>query len=107
MKTLKFANNLPKLILKGEKNITWRLNDDKNLNIGDEISLLRAESKEEFAKAIILSVKETTFGELTEEDWKGHEKFQSNEEMYRTYSKYYSIDVNSKTKLKIINFKLK
>jgi len=106
MKTLKFIEELSKLILSGKKNVTWRLSDDKDISIGEEISFLISQTKKEFAKAKILSVKETTFGELTKKDWEGHEKFSSDKEMYETYSGYYDIDVNPKTKLKIIKFKL-
>ena len=82
MKTLKFREKLSKLILKGEKNVTWRIFDDKDISEGDDVSFLIWETKEEFAKAKILSVKETMLGKLTEEDWEGHERFSSNEEMY-------------------------
>ncbi len=106
MKTLKFREVLSKLILSGEKNTTWRLFDDKNLSAGDVVSFLVWENKKEFAKAKIIEVKETTLGKLTDKDWDGHEKFSSNEEMYKTYSKYYTQDVDENTILKVIKFEL-
>ena len=106
MKTLKFRESLSKSILQGEKNTTWRLFDDKNLSESDIISFLVWETKEEFAKAKLLEVKEITFGELTSEDWDGHESFSSNEEMYKTYSKYYNRQVDKNSPVKIIKFKL-
>tara|TARA_Y100000034_G_C6829245_1_gene374179 strand:- start:807 stop:1127 length:321 start_codon:yes stop_codon:yes gene_type:complete len=106
MKSLKFANSLIQLILDGKKINTWRINDDKNLTENDILSLINIK-REEFAKAIIISVKETTFEEVDQCDKEGHEKFSSDEEMYRTYSKYYNINVTPQTKLKIIGFKLK
>ena len=69
MKTLKFRKSLSKLILQEKKYATWRLSDDKNLSVGDIISFLVWETKEEFVKAKIIEIKETTFGELTDEDW--------------------------------------
>jgi hypothetical protein len=105
-KKLKFRENLSKLILKGEKTTTWRLFDDKDLTVGDKLSLVVWETKEEFAKAVITSVNEVTFKELTEEDWVGHEKFENDEEMYKTYSGYYNQDVNENTLVKIIKFEL-
>jgi hypothetical protein len=51
-------------------------------------------------------VKNTTFGKLTEEDKEGHEEFSSDGEMYKIYSGYYGFQVDSKTELKIIKFKL-
>ncbi|MCA9459680.1 MAG: ASCH domain-containing protein [Nanoarchaeota archaeon] len=106
MKTLKFFGNLPELILLGKKNVTWRVEDDKNLVVGDIFSLLKFEDKSEFAQAEIVWVKNTTFGDLNDDDWEGHERYSSDAEMYKTYSKYYSRDVGPSTKLKIIKFKL-
>ena len=51
-------------------------------------------------------VKLIRFGYLTEEDKQGHEPFSSDEEMYKTYSGYYNIEVTSNTPLKIIKFQL-
>ena len=51
-------------------------------------------------------MKETVFGELTDEDWKGHEKFESEKKMYDTYSKYYNQKVGENSPVKIIKFKL-
>ena len=40
MKILKFKNELVSLISSGEKDSTWRLFDDKNLQEGDEVILV-------------------------------------------------------------------
>ncbi len=106
MKTLKFREKLSKLILEGEKDTTWRLFDDKNLSVGDEVRFLIWDSLEEFVKVKLLDVRETVFGKLTEEDWEGHEKFESEEEMYKTYSKYYNCKVDENSPVKIIKFKI-
>jgi hypothetical protein len=106
MKTLKFFDPLPELILKGVKIISWRVNDEKDIKAGDEVQLIRKNDLKEFAKAQITSVKETTFGKLSNEDKKGHEEFTSDEEMYATYSRYYGFPVKPETKLKVIRFKL-
>lgn len=108
MKTLKFHPNLVDMVLEGSKTTTWRLWDDKNLSVGDEVSFLDSYSKAEFAQAILTEVKETTFAELTAQDWEGHERFSSDEEMYKSYTKHYgNKKVDKNTKLKIIKFKLK
>lgn len=106
MKTLKFRKTLSELILTGKKNTTWRLFDDKNLSKGDIVSFLIQETLKEFTKVKITSIKETTFGELTDEDWDGHEKFSSNEDMYKTYSKYYNRQVTHDSPVKIIKFEI-
>jgi len=106
MKTLKFKKVLSELILGGKKNTTWRLFDDKNLSVGDSVSFLVQETLEEFARVKITYVKETTFGEFTDEDWDGHEKFSSEKEMYKTYSGYYNREVTSTSPVKVIKFEL-
>ncbi len=105
MKKLRFAKPLPRLVLRGEKDTTWRINDDKEISVGDELSLCH-DDKSEFARAEVISVKETTFENLSDEDKEGHEKFSSDEEMFETYSRYYNIKVEPKTKVKIIKFRL-
>lgn len=106
MKTLKFISPLVKLVLSGEKTTTWRLWDDKNLKMGDEVSLLNSETKQEFAKALLTSIIEKLFSNLNDEDWVGHEKFASDQEMYQSYSQLYRKKVGPNTQVKIISFKL-
>jgi len=64
------------------------------------------ESGKEFARAKITSVRETSFEELTDDDWDGHEKFNSEKEMYKTYSGYYNCEVTENNSVKVIKFKL-
>jgi hypothetical protein len=104
VKTLHFYGHLPELILKGTKNTTWRVDDDKDIKAGDELSLCRNDNTE-FARAIVTSVKVTEFGKLTKSDREGHEEFSSDEEMYRTYSEYYKFEVKPTTRLKVIKFR--
>lgn len=106
MKTLKFRKNLSELILKKEKNTTWRIFDDKDIKEDDIIQFLVWETKEEFAKAKITNVVEKKFKDLEEKDMEGHEKFASLEEMYATYSTYYNKTVDENTIVKIIKFEL-
>lgn len=106
MKTLKFRERLSKLILNREKTLTWRLFDDKNLTQNEIVSFLIWETGKEFAKAKLICIKEKSMSQLTAEDWRGHERFSSNEEMYATYSGYYNKEVTENTLVKIIEFKL-
>jgi len=106
MKTLKFRHYLTESILTKKKYSTWRLFDDKNIKKGDIISLVNWETGKEFGKASVTLVKETKFADLSEEDYKGHEKFNSKSEMFKEYSTYYNQPVDDNTKLKIIQFKL-
>jgi hypothetical protein len=106
MKTLKFRPHLCKEILSGKKTATWRLFDDKDLNVGDRVSFLNWETKDEIAQAVLTEVRETTLGGLTAEDWEGHERFASDEEMLATYSLYYRRPVTLDAPVKIIKFRI-
>lgn len=109
MKILKFRKNLADMVLECKKCTTWRLFDDKNItkkDIGDTYSFWVKDTMKEFAKAKITDVKDTTFGELTLDDWDGHEKFGSEKEMYKTYSGYYNREVNESSPVKVIKFEL-
>ncbi len=106
MKTLKFRKHLCEQVLSGEKTTTWRLFDDKDISVNDEVSLVVWETQEEFAKAIINVVYEKTLGTLTDEDWEGNGKFSSDQEMYATYTKYYNQKVDANTVVKIIQLTL-
>ena len=106
MKTLKFRKELSELILKNEKTTTWRIFDDKDIKVGDEIQFLVWETKEVFANAKISYVVEKMFKELNEQDLDGHEKFKTKQEMYATYSNYYNKKVDENTVVKIIKFEL-
>jgi len=74
-------------------------------DIGDIYIFIVKEDGKEFVKAKIISVKETTFGKLAVEDWDGHEKFNSEKEMYQTYSGYYKREVDENSPVKVIKFK--
>ncbi len=104
MKTLKFAPQLVEQILHGEKTSTWRLFDDKDLQVGNELAFINKETGQKFGTAVVESLTVKTFGTLNDEDWAGHEKFASEDELYKTYSKYYGKIVGGHTEVKILSF---
>lgn len=105
-KELKFRKVLAEQILTGQKNVTWRLFDDKDLSVGDKLQLIEWVNRNKFADAEITSVREKKMSEINDTDLEGHEKFASIEEMYQTYSRYYKTNVDDDTLVKIIQFKL-
>lgn len=104
MKTLKFKPHLCEQILSDEKTSTWRLFDDKDLQVGDVVEFLNQETQESIGQANITLVATKTLGTLTETDWEGHERYPSNEAMYETYRSYYGDQVGPDSELKIIHF---
>ena len=107
MKTLKFKDHLVSKILDGSKIITWRLFDDKDLQVGDMLVFINSVSGKEFAKAKITGVREKKLGEIQEADFEeGHEKYKSQEDMLAHYRDYYGNRVDLNSVIKIIQFKL-
>lgn len=106
VESLKFRESLVTLILSGDKSITWRLWDERDLKVGDEFSLVKWENGEVFAQAQILAIREKKIGEFEEEDFRGHEEFDTWEGIYAAYSNYYGRPVDAETPAKVIKFKL-
>lgn len=104
MKVIKFRPYLIPLVLSGEKNTTWRVNDDKDFQVGDEVSLVNWETLQEFSQGKVISVIEKKFKEVIEEDFIGHEKYKSPEDMYAEYRGYYGDFVGPETLVKMIRF---
>ena len=92
--------------MSGQKSSTWRLWDDKDLTTGDIVEFGNSETREVFAKAEITKVVEKQFKDLNEEEKEGHEKYESEEELFKQFEKYYGKPVNNDTVFKIIWFKL-
>lgn len=105
-KRLKFAQDLVPLVLSKEKVSTWRLWDDKDLSEGDVVDFVEYGTDRHFATGKLTKVTEKLLGELTIEDKEGHERFESDEEMYRTYTKYYNRSADKDTPVKLIWFEL-
>ena len=94
------------MILSGEKTSTWRLFDDKDLQMGDEFEFINRTTGEKFGMAKIISVKEKKLGEISESDFEGHEQYKDKVEIMRTYRSYYGDAVNEDTIVKIVNFEM-
>lgn len=105
-KSLKFRPHLIPLIFSGEKDVTWRLFDDKNIQVGDKIDMLNWETKEKFGECLAIAVREKKLGDIGNDDLTGHEEFANSEEMLATYKRYYGDGVDWDTTVKIINFTL-
>ncbi|MBI4134704.1 MAG: ASCH domain-containing protein [Candidatus Sungbacteria bacterium] len=106
MKTLKFKPHLIDKILSGKKYVTFRLLDDKNLGIDDEVEFLNSDTKAPFAKVKITDVREKKLGEISDTDFAGNGEPESHESMLARYRVYYGDTVNLDTVVKIVSFEL-
>ena len=104
MKTLKFTPRLCVLIQAGTKTSTWRLFDDKDLQVGDSIELINKETLDTIGTGVITQLTIKTLGALDTTDWAGHERFASEEIMYETYRSYYGDIVDASSEVKLISF---
>lgn len=113
MKKLKLDHHLADLVRSGKKTVTWRLYDDKDLHVNDELELIDkvdAKNPETWVvagQATIDRIVEKRLGDITDADYEGHEKFASAEEMLTNYQKYYGPQVTLRTPVKMISFTYK
>ena len=105
MKSIKFAHKLVQSILDGTKTTTWRLFDEKDLQVCDELTFVDVDSKQKFATAIIIDVREKKINELTDEDLKSN-SYENREQVVTVNLKYYGDRVTEETLIKMIAFKL-
>jgi ribonuclease HI len=110
VKTLKFEHSRAQKIAAGEQNATWRLFDDKNLSVNDEIRIVDKVSHDipdawqVIGHAKVNKVVEKRLGDVTPDDMRGHEVFNSDDEMLAKYRSYYGDRVTLDTPVKIIYF---
>lgn len=106
MKNLKFRSDLVGKIRDGSKTETWWLFDDKDLQAGDELSFIDAQTGEHFADAVIVAIREKLLGQVETEDFKGHETYKDQDDMLAHYREYYSDKVTLDTPVKMIDFRV-
>lgn len=110
MKTLKLDHKLAMLVQQGHKTTTWRLYDDKDISVNDEVRLIdkvdsgKPDTWKPIGTALIDEVVEKRLGDLSDNDYDGHEKFSSKDELLTTYRQYYGQQVTMSTPVKIIKF---
>ena len=105
MKTVKFASDLVPLILSGQKTATWRFNDDKNIQVGDDLEFRDRTSGEVFGHAKVIAVKEKKIKDITEADYdEGHEKYSDTEALIQSFKGYYGEGVSGESIIKLIKF---
>ncbi len=110
MKTLKFDHELAQLILQGQKTSTWRLFDDKDLSVDDQLKLIDKVNPDDsktwqvIGQAKVTEVIEKKLASLTSEDMKGHEPFNNQQEVLDEYRKYYGARVSLDDVVKIVRF---
>jgi len=110
MKTLKFDHELANLIKTGQKFSTWRMFDDKDLSVNDEVKIIDKKDPKDpqswqiIGVARITEVVEKRIEDVSEGEIKADRGYAGKKEMLQTYQKYYGNKVTSSTPVKIIYF---
>lgn len=113
MKIVKLDHELAELVKAGKKTSTWRMFDDKNIMVGDELELLdKVDSHDRstwkpIGIGMVEQVVEKRLGSITEADYEGHELHENVEERLAAYRKYYGDSVTLDTPIKLIHFSFK
>jgi ribonuclease HI len=112
MKKLKLDHTFAALVKSGKKTATWRLYDDKDISVNDELELIdkvdpkNPETWQTVGTAVVDKVVQKRLGELADEDFVGHEQFASQQELLQTFQGYYGPQVTLQTPVKMIYFTL-
>lgn len=113
MKTLKLDHELAQSILSGTKTSTWRIYDDKQLSVNDEVQLIDKVKPDDKSTWVIIGqaridrVTEKRLSDIGEEDWQGHERYNSDTAMYESFRRYYGPEVGPETPVKMVHFTFK
>ncbi len=106
MKTLKFDESQIDKILNQEIISTWRLADEKNIQVNDEIQFISSENGNKFAEVIVDEVTTKRINDITADDMVGHEQYDSISDILSSFQKYYGSLINDESLVKIIYFHL-
>lgn len=113
MKTLKLDHELAQQVASGEKTSTWRINDEKDISVNDEVQLIdkvdprNRSTWRPIGIAAVDKVMQKRIGELTIEDMEGHAEYQSTEDLLEELRGYYGSEVTEQTAVKLIHFTFK
>lgn len=110
MKTLKLNHELASLVKTGQQTLTWRLFDDKDLAVNDDVELIDKVNPHEPATwkvigiARINKIVQKRVCDMTQADYQGPEKPSSLGKVVELFRQYYGSEVSSDTPVKIIHF---
>ncbi len=111
MKTLKFNHQMAQLIRDGRKTVTWRVNDEKNISVDDEVWIIDKVDKKNpdtwlaIGTAKVSEILAKHLGDIQDDELGEAEHYATKQEMVDTFRKYYGRDINEQTAVKIIHFK--
>lgn len=112
MKTLKLDHQLVQAIRAGEKTSTWRMYDDKDLSVNDQVELIdkvepaRPETWRPFGNARINQVVQKRLADVDAGDYASYGPYESIEQRIKKFRGYYGSQVDGDTPIKLVHFVL-
>lgn len=113
MKTLKLNHAAAKQVLEGRRTSTWRMNDDKNLSVNDDIELvdkvnsLRPDTWRAIGVAHVDRIIEKRLGDINDEDFIGAGPAATTESLVDNFKVYYGDSVDLDSPIKMVHFSFK
>ena len=110
MKSLKLDHQFAQQVLAGKRLSTWRINDDKDLHVNEEVKLIDKVNSLDpsswvcIGVARITSILEKQLGKVNEYDIAPGEQLRPIKDLLEEYRGYYGFQVNIDTPVKIITF---
>lgn len=110
MKQLKFEHTFAEAIRAGKKTATFRVNDDKDLRIGDVVQIVdKVEANHPKTWLIIgelkiEDIKHVPLEDLSRDQLAQAESFDSKDEMLQTFRRFYGEHINMSTPILVLNF---
>lgn len=109
MKSLKFNHTAAGRLVAGQDNITWRINDDKMLRVGDEFECVdklqanRPDTWQALGKGAINRIDEKRLGDLSDDELDSVTT-ESRAALLDISRQYYGQDVADDTPVKLVHF---
>ena len=104
MKALKFTpDQIPDIVNKS-RFATWRLFDDKQLNVGDKVQFINSENGQVFGSAVIDEIIIKRISDLTESDKMGNEYYKDQASILTALCHYYGSNINPESVIKVIKY---
>lgn len=110
MKSLKLDHELAEQVVKQGRSSTWRLYDDKDLTVNDEVELIdkvnptNPSTWKTIGTARINSITQKRLGEIEPQDFDKVDEPLSKDEILEKYQHYYGPQVGNESPVKIVRF---
>lgn len=110
MKKLKLEHEIAERVLQGEQWSTWRLFDDKDLSVNDEVLLIdkvqphNPETWHPIGTAVISKIIEKRLGDISSTDAEGQASIPSSDDLLEWFKQYYGPTVTLATPVKMVHF---